>query len=521
MSGTPQDGSASPDRKGPPASSTPADGATGGPGRGIAGTAVRGSVWTLSGYAVGQVVRFASNLILARLLFPAVFGEMALVTIFMQGLQMFSDLGIAPAIVQSKREDPRFLNTAWTIASARGWMLWLGSWAIASPVAAFYGQPLLQWLIPVAGFDAVLRGMEATSVHTAQRHLRLERLTLMDLASQVVGILATVGLVLLDRSVYGPNHPGAVWAVVIGGLVGTAFRLGLSFTILPGIRHRFEWDSEAARSLFRFGRWVFLSSLLTFLAGQADRLVFAKMIPIALLGVYNIASMLAIMPTQIIQTLGSRVLFPAYSRMAGHDDLKRVYWRARLPLLLGGGAVVTGLIACGPFLIRVLYDRRYEQAGWILQFLAAGAWFQILESTNSAALLAQGRVTWMAAGSATKLAGMVLLLPLGFHLGGFPGALLGLLVSQVLMYAAAATGAMLSGLSVIGRDLALTAAMALVAGVGLLAGNALADRFGGNLPGLAGAVVVMTVVWGPAAVWYLVRERAFDAVRQRWSRPTS
>jgi hypothetical protein len=115
----------------------------------------------------------------------------------------------------------------------------------------------------------------------------------------------------------------------------------------------------------------------------------------------------------------------------------------------------------------------------------------------------------------------VLLLPLGFHLGGFPGALLGLLVSQVLMYAIAATGATLSGLSVIGRDLALTVAMALVAGVGLLAGYVLADRFGGNLPGLAGAAVVMTVVWGPVAVWYLVRERAFDAVRQRWSRPTS
>jgi O-antigen/teichoic acid export membrane protein len=498
-----------------PAAGTPAPEAA--PAASIAGTAVRGSMWTVGGYATGQIVRFASNLILTRLLFPAVFGEMALVSIFMQGLQMFSDVGIAPAIVQSQREDHRFLNTAWTIASGRGWLLWMGSWIIAFPVAAFYDQPLLKWLIPVAGFDAVLRGMESTAVYTSQRHLRLERLTLMDLGTQVVGILATIALVLVDRAVYGPNHPGAVWAVVIGGLFGTASHLVLSFTILPGrIRHRPVWDREAAQSLFRFGRWVFVSSLLTFLAGQADRLVFGKMIPIALLGVYNIAAMLGAMPIQVIQTLGSRVLFPAYARRAGQGDLRAIHWRARLPLLLGGGLAVTGLIACGPFLIRVLYDRRYDEAGWILQFLAAGAWFQILESTNSAALLAQGRVTWMAGGSGTKLAGMMLLLPLGFHLGGFPGALAGLLVSQFVMYAVSAAGATRAGLAVVGHDLAFTAGVAAVAGAGWLAGHLLAGRLHANLAGLAGALAVMAVVWVPAGLWYLRREEAFDAIRRRF-----
>jgi O-antigen/teichoic acid export membrane protein len=516
MSGTPQDGQVLNDGDRTPA--RPALATEDAPPKSISSTAVRGSVWTLGGYAIGQLVRFGSNLILTRLLFPAVFGEMALVTIFMQGLQMFSDVGIGPAIVQSSREDAKFLNTAWTISTARGWLLWLGSWAIAAPVATFYDQPVLKWLMPVAGFEAVLRGMESTSMYTVQRHLRLERLTLIDLGSQLVSIVAIIGLVLVDRAVYGPDHAGAIWAVLVGGLAGSALRLGLSFGILPGHRPRFAWDSKAARSVFVFGRWVFVSSLLTFMAGQADRLVFGKMIPIALLGVYNIAAMLAVMPTQIIQTLGSRILFPAYSRMAGQGDLREVHWRARLPLLLGGGAAVTGLIACGPFLIRVLYDQRYEQAGWILQFLAAGAWLQILESTNSAALLAQGRVTWMAAGSATKLAGMVLLLPLGFHLAGFPGALAGLLLAQLLMYSAAAVGATRAGLAVFLQDLGLTLAMMAVAGAGYLAGHALATRYHANLPGLAGAVALMAAVWGPVGIWYLRQERAFDAVRQRFAR---
>src|SRR5688572_4183028 len=44
---------------------------------------IRGSAWTMGGYGAGQVLRFASNLILTRLLAPEMFGLMALVSIFM------------------------------------------------------------------------------------------------------------------------------------------------------------------------------------------------------------------------------------------------------------------------------------------------------------------------------------------------------------------------------------------------------------------------------------------------------
>src|ERR1700687_1974213 len=165
----------------------------------IAAPAIRGSVWTMGGYAAGQFLRLAGNIVLTRLLFPAVFGEMALVFIFIQGLAMFSDVGTGPAIIQNARgEDPSFLNTAWTIQCARGAILWLASWAIAWPLAAFYGQPSLRWLVPAAGFTALLGGVACLAMHALQRHLKLERLTIVELASQLVGIAATVLFALGD-----------------------------------------------------------------------------------------------------------------------------------------------------------------------------------------------------------------------------------------------------------------------------------------------------------------------------------
>src|SRR5437660_797361 len=82
--------------------------------RAVKKAAVNGAVWTLAGHVATQGARFGFNLVLTRLLAPRFFGIMALVDLFIQGLHMFSDLGLRQCVVQSKRgDDPAFLDTAW------------------------------------------------------------------------------------------------------------------------------------------------------------------------------------------------------------------------------------------------------------------------------------------------------------------------------------------------------------------------------------------------------------------------
>ena len=475
----------------------------------VTGSAIRGSAWTVGGYAAGQLIRLLGNLVLTRLLFPAVFGQMALVTVFMQGLQMFSDVGTGPAIVQSRRgDDQAFLDTAWTMQCIRGTLLWLASWAIAAPLAAFFGQPLLAWLIPAAGFSALLGGLEATSMHTLQRHLRLERLTVMEVTSQFVAVLASVAGAWLDRRFYGPNHEGAAWVFIGANLLASLVRVGWSHLALPGLRHHFRLERAALAELLGFGRWVFLSTLLTFMAGQADRLVFGKLIPLDLFGVYGIAAALAMLPTLAVLRVGASVAFPAYALLAARGELGPLLGRVRLPLLLGGGAIVSGLFACGPYLIHLLYDDRYVAAGWILRFLAIGAWFQIMEATSGAALLALGRVSWMAAGSGAKLACLVVLIPLGFHLDGFRGALVGLVAADVVKYLVAATGMAAQHLAGRRLDAGITLLVVVISGAGLAAGAVVEASTPSRLAAFLAAGVASGGAWAAILGWYFLRERA-------------
>src|SRR5439155_14947714 len=154
---------------------------------------LQGSVWSTTEYTAGFVLRFGSNLILARLLIPEMFGLMALVNTFLMGLQMFSDVGIGPSIIQNRRgDDPTFLNTAWTIQVMRGLALSIFSCLIAQPIALFYGLPQLKWLIPVAGLSALISGFNSTSLFRLNRHLHLGRLTILAIATQLLAIAGMI-----------------------------------------------------------------------------------------------------------------------------------------------------------------------------------------------------------------------------------------------------------------------------------------------------------------------------------------
>ena len=132
-------------------------------GQGLAMKALRGGALTILGFGGSQALRFASNLILTRILFPEAFGLMALVYVFMQGLNNFSDVGITPAIMRSQRgDDPEFLNTAWTMQIIRGFTLWMVTFIIAWPAAQFFDAPLLAQILPAVGVTLFISGFNPT-----------------------------------------------------------------------------------------------------------------------------------------------------------------------------------------------------------------------------------------------------------------------------------------------------------------------------------------------------------------------
>lgn len=458
--------------------------------RSLRARAVRGSAWVIFGFGARMGIRLGGNLVMTRLLFPQAFGLMALVQVFVAGLEMFSDVGLRPSIVQSRRgDDPAFLRTAWTIQVARGALLWLLATAVAGPLADYYEQPELAQLIPVGALVTLIAGLQSTSLPRLNRHLSLARPASIQLASQITTVSVMVVWATFERS---------VWALVFGTLAGRLATTLLSHLVAGDHRDGFGWDRDCFRELLHFGGWIFVSTVLVFFANQADRLIFGKTIPLGLLGVYSVALVFASVPNQLIGQLQTSVVFPAFSRAleaSGTRDRARLFRRVRLPVLVFAGLGLTCLAASGPWLIETLYDPRYAEAGWILQLLALGTWFHALAGPGGSLLLALGRPRWLALANASKIAGIAALVPLGFAVGDFPGAVLGFASAELLRYAAVVVGARRVGIATVSQDLLVSLLAALAALAGLLAARSLEAAGQASAVSLLAAVATTSLLW--------------------------
>lgn len=497
----------SPGAQAPAVTAAPAPGP---PRSELSSRAVRGGLWTALGFGASQAIRLAGNLILARLLFPEAFGLVGLVNTFLIGAVMFSDLGIATSIVRSPRgDDARFLATAWTIQALRGALLFGAVAALAGPLADFYAQPELAVLLRIAALGLLLDGLVSTAFPRLTRRLELKRLAGIELLSQLGGLVAMVAWVLASPS---------VWALVGGGLVAAATKLLLSHLAIDDPRQRIGWDPDAACELLRFGGWIFVSTLLQFLVKQSDRLIFGKLLPLALFGVYNIALMLAMLPALLLGRLGASVLFPALSRaIRDGRELAAVLGPASRPLLLLGGLVASALAAGAVPLIDVLYDPRYADAAWMLVLLAVGAWFETLQVPSGAALLVLGAPRWLAVASAVKLAAIAASVPLGYALAGVQGGILGFVAAEGIRWLTLALAANRFGLHTLGSDLRLSLRVLVGAALGQVAAEAVAPR-AGDLAGLLAAIGVAGLPWLPPLVRLLGehQERLREAIAPRY-----
>ncbi len=377
------------------------------PSTSLRSLAVRGSTWTLVEYGGSQVLRLATNIILTRLLVPEAFGLMLVVNAVIQGLDMFSDLGLGQSIIQHKRgENTSFLHTAWTMQVGRGVLLFVASLVIAQISTYVYDDmPELRYLIPACAIGTLINGFCSVNMILLNRRLQLFRLAAINLGVQITTLIFMIAWALVSPT---------VWALVSAHVVAGVARLVASHTICPGPRARFHWDRAAAWSVFRFGRWIFLSTVFGFVAMRGDAFIFGLFETKTFLGIYAVAMFLNQGMVQALHTISSRVLFPVYSRLAesGPERLRHQMFRMRAVLMIVSVPSICFVVVFGGTIVSVLYDDRYLDAGWILQLLSVGAVASIIGSTIGPVLLAVGDsfrfMLLMALRTVVLLAGMAL-----------------------------------------------------------------------------------------------------------------
>lgn len=387
--------------------------------------AIVGSGFEVLGFGTAQILRLANNLILTRILTPEAFGLAALVTLFNTGLFMFSDLGFLPAVVQHERGgEPRFLNTAWTLQILRGILLTVVAVALAWPMALLYNEPELRDLLLVGAIGSLGYSFTSTSIYSLRRSVRAGPVVALELGVQVFAIAVLIPLSLWLKS---------VWALVFGLVLSGWARAAFSYLLPTTTRHELCWDREAVKAILGFGKWIFMSSSLTFISRQGDRLLLGKLLGVTELGVYSIAVMLSDAMSELVNRVTHGVVFPLFSRVReeGQDKLAAAFYRTRAALDVISLPALGALGAVGSWIIDLLYDERYQAAGWMLEALVVRVAMSCMLTPCETCLYALGKTRYSFWQGVCRTTWIAVMVPLGFYLWGIKGLIWAMTLSEL------------------------------------------------------------------------------------------
>ena len=393
---------------------------------GLKKLSINAASWTLVGYGMSQVFRLLSNLILARLLAPEHFGLIAIVTVFMIALAMFSDVGIGPNIIQSERgEDEDFLNTAWTVQIIRGIILWFVCLALAWPMSIFYNQPELAMLIPVSGLVAIISGFNSTGIFSKSRDIDLKKQTIIELIAQAGAIVVMIIVALIHAS---------VWALVAGSLFSTIIHMILSHRLVT-MRNKFCWDHEAVQSLITFGRWVMISTMLGFFVNSGSSLILGKFLSMKDLGLFSIGVTLSKVVEGIYNQMVAKIVVPLYAKIKylSNSEIKTRVKKIRLALMAVFLPPLWVLAIFSNQIVGLLFDARYQGTGWILHIFSI-SFIPIIIAGLGSFYLALGDSAILVRLTLVKAIIYFSSIFIGWLINGSTGMIYGMAASNALLY---------------------------------------------------------------------------------------
>lgn len=399
--------------------------------------AVQGVMWTYLSFAGGKLLLFASTVILARLLLPYEFGQVAFALLVIGYMETVGDFGVSSALIYERERPEEGANIAFITSIATG-LLWFGAAYAAAPlVADFFNDPEVVPILRMLSVVFIIKSLGNTHDALLRRDLAFKKRIVPDFA---LALLKGVSSVAFALAGWG------VWSLVWGQIIGTVAATIGYWVVMPW-RPSLRASWTTAKRMLRYGSHIVSVNMVSAAVHHADFLVVGRMLGSAALGLYTIAYRTPeFFITMVVWVIG-KVTFPVYSKLRDDAAALRAAFLATLRYL----SLVTlpagfGLAVIGDLLVSLFYGERWAAAALALQILAIAGALRSLGSHAGDVYKATGRPAIL-----TKLGLLRAAVIIPATLWGARYGIVGVAVAQLVVTAAST----LLNLYVAGRILSL------------------------------------------------------------------
>lgn len=330
----------------------------------------------------GILLGLAVNSILARLLSPAEFGIVGIVTVFISFFNILSDIGLGSAIIQKQgftnKDFSDIFKVSVLISVALAIVFALFSYAIA----AFYDDKIY---IPISQLLAVQVFFSALSIVPKNMLIKAQAfktIGFIDVSCAFLTGLLAIALAYQNFSFYSIVWRSVAYSVLLFALYfaksGLKIQSGISFTGIRGIA--------------KYSSYQFAFNCVNYFSRNLDNILVGKFIGNAGLGLYNQAYQLMMYPVSNLTHVITPVIHPI---LAKYQNNKAVIFQEYVKIVkilaILGFPISVFIYFSSPEIIHIFLGEKWTEVVPILRILSVSIWIQMIMSSSGSIYQAAGR----------------------------------------------------------------------------------------------------------------------------------
>ena len=363
---------------------------------------IKNFFWKLAESCGAQVVTLIVSIVLARILEPAYYGQIALVTVFTTIMQVFVDSGLGTALIQKKNADDLDFSSVFYFNLIVCLFLYGVMFFIAPKIATFYKDSTLTALIRAVSLTIVISGVKGIQQAYVSRNMLFKRFFWATLGGTIASAFVGVSMAYAG---FG------VWAIVVQRLTNaTIDTLILWITVKWRPKKTFSWNR--LKELLTYGWRLLVSALLGTIYDNLRSLIIGKIYTSEDLAYYNQGDKF---PNLIVSNINSSidsVLLPAMSN--AQDEKQRMKAMTRRAIKTSTyimAPLMMGLTFCAEPIVSLILTDKWLPCVPYMRIFCITYMFWPIHTANLNAIKAMGRSDlFLKLEVIKKIVGMALLL---------------------------------------------------------------------------------------------------------------
>lgn len=377
-----------------------------------------GIAWTFGQQVGVQGINFVVMIILARLLAPSDFGLIAIIQIFLSIGKALMDGGMTSSLIRTENADQRDYSTVFFINLFASIGIYLILFFTAPLIASFFDQNLLVPIIRIYTISFIIQAFVGVQTTRLTKELNFKLQMYMQVPSSLIGGISGV---LMAYNDFG------VWSLVWMHLITTILFM-LQHWFWTDWRPSFIIDKKKLKYHFNFGYKITISSLLTEVYRNINKIVIAKYFSVIELGIYTQADNLRIVPVRHLTSALQKVTYPIFSSIQNDNDRLRSGLKQITSLVFFViSPIMFGLSLIAEPLFRWVLTDKWLPSVPYFQILAISSIFYPVSLYNLNIILAKGRSDLHVKSEVIKksisLFALILIIPFGLMGAAYAGAI--------------------------------------------------------------------------------------------------